>query len=72
MLGNNVELTFFQDYHPYKKYTTNQPQYPDFIMDTALVKFGAYLGDDIKVSTLVNTEAVVRISVTITQTYANL
>ena len=68
-------MSFFNQYYPNTKYTLNQPPYSSFVINMnsdALVRFGTTTGDDIKVSTNLNSDAVVKLSVSITQTYANL
>lgn len=50
----------------------NQPPYSSFVKNTALVKFGATTSDDIKLSTISGSDAIVKISISITQSLANL
>lgn len=48
MLGNNVELTYYANYHPHTRYTVTQTLYPKFILHTPLVKIGLAFSKDIR------------------------
>lgn len=68
-----MEISLFSSYHPHAKYTLNQPPYSLYTKNNPLVQFGGgSFADDIKVSTSLGTEAIIKIPVSITQAYATL
>lgn len=72
MDGCQVDMTYFQDYHPHTNYLVNQPAYPLFIKNMAQVKLGSVYSEDIKTSVRSGTDSMLKLTVDVLQTNAFL
>lgn len=69
---NNIEITYYNGFHPKSIISYNQPPYSYFVLYTSKVILSAVYTNDIAVDIPINTPCVVHMTVTITDTNADL